>query len=82
MHPTSFIEFLVEAEIGEWEKQGYNSFFKKLLSQDNPYSLGSKAGRAWFKGWKRARTNADNYKWQSPDAVSISVDPVKSTGHS
>lgn len=77
----SFIEFLVETSEQEWEKQGYDSFFKKTLSQDNPYSPNSKAGLAWFTGWKRARTTADNYKWQSPDAVSIRVNPEKS-GHS
>ena len=73
-------EYLVRET--EWEKQGYDSFFKKALSQDNPYTPNSKAGSAWFQGWKRARAKADDYKWQSPDAVSIRTSPERSAGHS
>lgn len=66
----------------EWKKQGYDSFFKKVLSQDNPYTPDTKAGRAWFQGWKNARNNDTDFKHRSPDSVSIRMSPERSAGHS
>ena len=60
----------------KWNKQGYHSFFKGVLQRDNPYTLNTKAWRAWNQGWKNADTNADEYNWYTPDAISQAVDTM------